>query len=120
MARILLVEDDFDLNDRLKTWLEFEKYIVESAFTGTDALEQMQFGEFDIIILDWHLPEKDGPDVCKEYRDGGGKAPVLMLTGNDDASARATGLAAGATDFLCKPFDLKALSARIKSLVPAQ
>ncbi len=119
MARILVVEDDYDLSDRLKTWLEFEKHIVEAAFTGPEALEHMQFGEYDLVILDWQLPGMDGPDVCKEYRKSGGKSPVLMLTGRDGSAAKQTGLAAGATDFLQKPFDLKSLSARINTLVAA-
>jgi DNA-binding response OmpR family regulator len=120
MAKILVVEDDPDLSERLKDWLTFQKHDVELVYTGPEALENLQFGEFDIAVLDWTLPGMDGPDVCKEYRKAGGTKPILMLTGHDSAEAKATGLAAGANDFLIKPFHLKELSARLETLLQKQ
>lgn len=119
MARILVVEDDEDLSERLKDWLLFEKHIVETVFSGPEAVEHLQFGQYDIIVLDWHLPGMDGPDVCKQYRASGGATPILMLTGRDGAAAKVAGLEAGANDFLAKPFHLKDLSARLAKLLSA-
>jgi DNA-binding response OmpR family regulator len=117
MARILVVEDDEDLSERLKDWLVFQKHIVETAHDGNEALEQMEFGQWDVIVLDWHLPGMDGPDVCKLYRSKGGGTPILMLTGRDGSAAKVAGLQAGANDFLPKPFHLKELSERLNTLL---
>ena len=119
MARILVVEDDADLSERLKDWLVFEKHIVETVFSGPEALEHLQFCQYDVVVLDWHLPGMDGPDVCKNYRLSGGLTPILMLTGRDGAAAKVAGLEAGASDFLAKPFHLKDLSARLTRLLTA-
>lgn len=109
MATILLVEDDRVLSDTVRSYLEFKEHIVERAFEGPEALEKMQFGTYDLIILDWQLPGMDGPDVCKNYRSGGGTTPVLMLTGRRDPKEIQIGMDAGATNYLPKPFKLKEL-----------
>jgi DNA-binding response OmpR family regulator len=117
MTKILLVEDDADLSDTLKDWLECQGYSVETAFNGPDALSGMKSNSFDVIVLDWQLPDMAGVDVCRQYRAAGGKDFILMLTGNRDVTARQAGLEAGANDFLPKPFNLDQLGKRIHQLL---
>jgi OmpR-family two-component system manganese-sensing response regulator len=118
MARILLVEDDPCLSETVSQWLSYQQHSVETATTGLEAVEQLRFDTFDIIILDWHIPELSGIEVCKQFRSTGGTTPILMLSGNDSASERQTGLHAGATDYLKKPFQLKELTNRMQKLLP--
>ena len=117
MANILLVEDDTDLSETLQDWLMFQQHTVEAVFTGTEALEQMRFGAFDIVVLDWQLPGMNGIDVLRQYRTEGGKMPVLMLTGRTEAKEIQALMDAGATDYMAKPFNLKELSARVEQIV---
>jgi OmpR-family two-component system manganese-sensing response regulator len=120
MAKILLVEDDACLSETVSQWLTFEKHIVETAHTGGEAVEQLNYDTFDIIVLDWHLPELTGLEVCKQFRQKGGTTPILMLSGNDTSAERQQGLNAGANDYLKKPFHLKELSLRLKKLLPQE
>lgn len=117
MANLLLVEDDTDLSETLQDWLLFQKHVVEAVYTGPEALEQMRFGTYDLVILDWQLPGMNGIDVLKSYRDEGGKMPVLMLTGRTEQKEIQALMTAGATDYMAKPFNLKDLSARVEALV---
>lgn len=117
MANILLVEDDTDLSETLQDWLMFQQHTVEAVFTGTEALEQMRFSTFDIVVLDWQLPGMNGIDVLKQYRSEGGKMPILMLTGRTEAKEIKALMDAGATDYMAKPFNLKELSARVEQIV---
>lgn len=120
MAKILLVEDDPCLSETVSQWLQFEKHMVETAFTGPEAVEQLRFETFDIIVMDWHIPEMTGIEVTKQYRSGGGTTPILMLSGNDTSAERQEGLKAGANDYLKKPFHLKELSVRLQKLLTAK
>lgn len=117
MANILLVEDDTDLSETLQDWLMFQQHTVEAVYTGTEALEQMRFSTFDIVVLDWQLPGMNGIDVLRTYRSEGGKMPVLMLTGRTEAKEIKQLMDAGATDYMAKPFNLKDLSARVDQIV---
>lgn len=117
MAKILLVEDDPCLSETVAQWLTFEKHMVETAFTGPEAVEQLNFETFDIIVMDWHIPEMTGIEVTKQYRTKGGTTPILMLSGNDTTAERQEGLRAGANDYLKKPFHLKELSQRLQKLL---
>lgn len=117
MANILLVEDDTDLSETLQDWLVFQQHNVEAVYTGTEALEQMRFSTYDIVVLDWQLPGMNGIDVLKCYRSEGGKMPVLMLTGRTEAREIKALMDAGATDYMAKPFNLKDLSARVLQIV---
>ncbi len=119
MPKVLLVEDDVNLSDTVKEWLLYEQFDVETAHSGPEAMEQLEFSTFDLVILDWHLPGMDGIDICKNYRAAGGTTPIIMLTGMDNAEERQAGLRAGANDYLKKPFKLKELSQRLKSLLEA-
>jgi len=117
MAKILIVEDDVHVGNTVKDWLLFEKHLVENVTTGTDALEMMRAYEYDLIILDLTLPKMSGLEVCREYRNHGGKNLILMLTGRGSVEEKETGLDAGADDYLTKPFHLKELSARVRALL---
>lgn len=120
MSTILLVEDDENLRETVHDWLRFEKYRVETAADGLEAMEQLSVNNFDLIVLDWHLPHLDGIDVLKRYREGGGVTPVLLLTGMTDSSQKALGLNAGANGYIRKPFQLSELSREIKRLIGAR
>ena len=96
MASILLVEDDTDLASAIKLWFERKGYVIENVTTGAEALECIRFEKFDLIILDGHLPDMTGVEICSHYRTGGGTSPVLMLSGLSAADEIAAGLAAGA------------------------
>jgi DNA-binding response OmpR family regulator len=117
MANLLLVEDDTDLSETLQDWLLFQKHTVEAVYTGPEALEQMRFSTYDLVILDWQLPGMNGIDVLKAYREEGGKMPVLMLTGRTEPKEIQALMAAGATDYMAKPFNLKDLSSRVDGIV---
>jgi DNA-binding response OmpR family regulator len=117
MPTILLVEDDHFLSDTVKSYLEFKQYIVDRAFEGPEALEKMQFGQYDLIILDWQLPGMDGPDVLVSYRAGGGNVPVLMLTGRSDPKEMAKATESGASGFLPKPFKLDMLDKTLAKML---
>jgi OmpR-family two-component system manganese-sensing response regulator len=117
MAKILLVEDDRELAKSLVSWLEHEHNTVEHCERGFDALERLKFFEFDVIILDWNLPEMSGIEILREFRDRGGTAPVLILTGRDSVSEIETGLYSGADDYMVKPCDVRVLSARVRAVM---
>ena len=117
MPRILVVEDDLDLCDRVNMWLTHEEHVVEAVNDGLEALNLLKSREYDLVILDWDLPGMIGIDVCKNFRASGGTTPVLMLTGRGGLSDKEEGFDAGADDYLTKPFHLKELSARVRAMV---
>lgn len=117
MAKILLVEDSREMASTIVTWLNAEHHEVAHCEDGLEGLDRLKFESFDIAILDWELPGMSGLDICKQYREGGGKVPVLMLTAKAQINDRTTGLDSGADDYLTKPFALKELSARLRALL---
>ncbi len=117
MASILVVEDDEDLSSTMVEWLVFNSHDAEAALTGEEGLARMTEKAFDVVILDWQLPGIAGIEVCKAYREQGGKAPVLMLTGRRDPTEKEACMKAGATEFLLKPFRLEQLSNQIQKVL---
>lgn len=117
MAKILLVEDDKVTSSMVRDWLENDRFTVEEAHTGEDALSFLRAYQYDLVVLDWMLPETSGVDVLKAYRSAGGQSPVLMLTGQTQIESKEIGLDCGADDYLTKPFDMRELSARIRALL---
>ncbi len=117
MAKILIVEDDEQLADLIVQCLNRENHLVEHVNNGADALSQVKLYIFDLIILDWNLPEVTGLGILKEFRSRGGITPVLFLTGRRDLSDKLEGLDAGADDYLTKPFDSRELTSRIRALL---
>ena len=119
MSRILVVEDERHLADGLRFNFEAEGYQVEVVETGEEALEVLMAGPspYDVMVLDVMLPGKDGFKVMSELRGSGQFVPTLMLTARGHADDVLQGFAAGADDYLTKPFDLAILSARIRCLL---
>lgn len=117
MSKILLVEDDEEICGWLEDWFKQENFVFESAHNGEDALQLMGQFDFDVVILDWGLPDITGIEVCRRYRSNGGEAPVLFLTGKGDIDDKEQGLDSGADDYLTKPFDVRELAARVRSLL---
>jgi DNA-binding response OmpR family regulator len=122
VARILLVEDNPVLATNTKEWLVADNHTVDHAEDGEQALYYLKVSQYDIVLLDWELPKYSGVEVCRQFRDRGGKTPILMLTGRRELDDRIGGLDAGCDDYLVKPFELGELSARIRALLrrPAQ
>lgn len=114
--RILLVEDDENLNQNLTFFLKKEGYQVDSCFNGEDALYYVEKQIHDIILLDRMLPLLSGTEVLKAIRKKGNSTPILLITALGTLSDRVEGLDLGADDYLVKPFELEELSARIRSL----
>ncbi len=117
MAKILVVEDDADTAAMIRTFLVFERHVVEMIADGTEALAHLKTFPYDLIIMDWQLPGTNGVDVCKEFRNRRGVTPILMLTGKHTVGDKEAGLDSGADDYLTKPFDLRELGARIRALL---
>lgn len=115
MAKVLLVEDNKDLANLVRSYLEFEKHTVHTAFDGQDGRDSILNQPFDLIILDWDLPELSGIEILRDFRAQGGNTPVIMLTGRQSADEKETGLDEGADDYLTKPFDMKELGARVRA-----
>lgn len=117
MAKILLVEDEFDIYEPVRAHLAHEHHQIEVVTNGREALNRLRFYNYDLIILDLILPGLDGMEVCRKFRKEGGTTPVLMLTARSTTSERVTGLDAGADDYLVKPFEFSELSARARALL---
>jgi DNA-binding response OmpR family regulator len=117
MAKILIVEDDKPLCELIVDWLTGEKHTPDAVHKGNEGLDRLKFYSYDVVILDWELPGLSGPEVCKQFRDGGGRTPILMLTGKKEIEDKTTGLDAGADDYLTKPFHMLELSARLRALL---
>lgn len=117
MAKILVIEDDVDLLHTVKDWLTFEHHLVETAGNGRDGMDKLNFYQYDAIVLDWDLPELTGVEITRQFRNNGGTTPILMLTGKSSVNEKQVGFDAGADDYLTKPFDMKELSMRLRSLL---
>jgi two-component system OmpR family response regulator len=116
-VRILVVEDDQRLARFLERLLVEEGYSVDRSANGTEAVAQVGATGYDLVLLDWMIPELDGLEVCRQIRRSGSTVPILMLTARDQVSERVLGLDAGADDYLVKPFEVEELLARIHALL---
>jgi len=114
--RILVVEDERDLNEIIGKQLAADGYSVDSCFDGEAAIDILDYTEYDGVVLDIMLPKADGFAVLKSLRDKGKNTPVLFLTARDSIEDRVLGLDSGADDYLVKPFALKELSARVRAM----
>lgn len=114
--RILVAEDEKDLNRLIEKKLAKSGYGVDAAFDGEEALDFVEFAEYDAVILDVMMPKKDGFAVIKEMRSRGISTPVLFLTARDSIEDRVTGLDLGANDYLIKPFSFDELMARVRAM----
>ncbi|HCS27446.1 MAG TPA: DNA-binding response regulator [Spongiibacteraceae bacterium] len=115
--RILLIEDSQDIVRNICDYFDQARFQLDFAYDGLSGLHLASTGHYDVIILDILLPAIDGVSLCKRLRaDGDIRTPIIMLTARHTVDDRVTGLAAGADDYLVKPFSLKELEARILAL----
>ncbi|MDM8235599.1 response regulator transcription factor [[Ruminococcus] torques] len=115
--RLLIAEDEKDLNKILTERLKEEHYSVDSCYDGQEALDYLASAEYDAVILDIMMPVTDGLSVLKAMRRKDDSTPVLLLTAKDGIEDRVQGLDAGANDYLVKPFAVEELLARIRVLL---
>jgi DNA-binding response OmpR family regulator len=111
---ILVVDDDPNIRDVLRLYLERERYRVTEAADGTSAVQQAADGHFDLILLDLMLPGLDGLEVCRRIRDTS-DVPILLLTARSGDSDKVVGLDLGADDYVVKPFSPRELMARVRA-----
>lgn len=115
--RLLVVEDDQRLSRFLVRVFVEEGWVADACARGDEAIRQASSGLYDVLVLDWMLPDIDGVSVCRELRGRAVRTPILMLTARGDLGEKVIGLEAGADDYLIKPFEIDELLARIRALV---
>ena len=114
-SRVLIVDDDPELLRFLIEELTQQGLDCEGASCGGDALLLLRQRRFDLVVLDWTLPDFDGIEICRRLRSSGDTTPVLMLTAHDDVDDRVLALDLGVDDYLTKPFELRELHARVRA-----
>ena len=115
-TKLLIVDDDPNICEMLRLYLENEGYKVKTASDGAEGINYFKIYEPDLVLLDVMMPKKDGWQVCREIREVSPK-PVIMITAKGEVFDKVLGLELGADDFIVKPFDMKELSARIKAVL---
>lgn len=114
--RVLIAEDDALLGDGIQAGLRAKGFTTDWVTDGADAEQALRSEPFDLVVMDWLLPERSGVEVIRSLREAGLMVPVLLLTVRDAVEERIEGLDAGADDYLTKPFDLEELAARLRAL----
>ncbi|HDR5278188.1 TPA: response regulator transcription factor [Bacillus thuringiensis] len=114
--RILLADDDKEIRNLLKIYLERELYMVDTAINGEEALHLFNQNNYNLVILDLMMPKIDGIEVCKKLRYKT-NVPILMLTAKDHEIDKILGLSIGADDYITKPFSIHEVIARVKALM---
>lgn len=117
IARVLLVDDEPKLRTSLTAGLRLEQWVVVAAATGQQAVALIEAEPYDLVILDWMLPDLDGIEILRKIRLGYPNLPVLMISARNGRSDRALALEQGAADFLPKPFAFADLVARCRALL---
>lgn len=115
VSRVLVVDDDPELLEFLQEEFSQQGLACSSANCGGDALLKLRQESFDLVVLDWTLPDFDGTEICRRLRSSGDTTPVLMLTAHDDLDDRVQALDLGVDDYLTKPFELRELHARVRA-----
>ena len=115
--KVLLAEDEIRIAEQLRKGLEREGYVLSVAHDGQAAMDLIRSMEYDLLVLDWMLPDRDGIEVLRDLRTRGLATPVLMLTARDTLNDRVVGLDSGADDYLSKPFAFAELLARCRALL---
>ena len=115
--KILVVEDEKDLNRVITKHLKKNNYSVDSCFDGEEALDYISYGEYDLIITDIMMPKIDGYGLIKQLRNDKNSTPVIMLTAKDGLDDKILGLDSGADDYIVKPFEFDELLSRIRVLM---
>jgi len=117
MPKFLLVDDDTALCSNLTEWFRERSVDLETAHNGNDALQLLKAFAYDLIILDWQLPDMTGLTICKQFRDAGGDTHIIFLTGVGDIECKEAALMCGGDDYIVKPFDVRELQARVHSVL---
>ncbi|MEI6532329.1 MAG: response regulator transcription factor [Candidatus Roizmanbacteria bacterium] len=115
--RILVIEDEHRIANTIKKGLEQERFAVDIAYTGLEGYDLAISEEYDVIIMDRMLPEKDGIELCRDLRKEHVNTSIIMLTAKGQLNDKVEGLDAGADDYLTKPFAFEELLARIRALI---
>ena len=115
-TKILVIDDDSNICELLRIFLEKESYQVITASDGAQGVATFKHQEPDLVLLDIMLPKKDGWQVCREIREVSQK-PIIMITAKGEVFDKVLGLELGADDFIVKPFDMKEVSARVKAVL---
>lgn len=115
--RLLIIEDDRQLADEMKTGLERQGFTIDIANTGLEGEEKACVTDYDAVLLDLNLPDKDGIDILVFLRNSGRNMPVLIVSARETVKERAAGLDLGADDYIVKPFDFIELTSRIRAVV---
>lgn len=115
--RILLIEDDKLIGDGINVGLGAYGYSVDWFSDGLQGRQALAMADYDAVILDLGLPKIDGLDILSQWRKDGHKEPVIILTARDAIEQRVKGLQCGADDYLCKPFALEELNARLQTII---
>ncbi len=115
--RILVIEDDQDINKLIAMNLEDMNHNLDTCGNGRRGLEMASSGQYDLMVLDLMLPEMDGLEICRALRAANVITPILMLTARDSEADRVVGLEMGADDYLTKPFSVRELQARVKAML---
>ena len=115
-TKILMIDDDLNICDSVKLYLEHEGYEVRTANDGVQGVETFKLYSPDIVLLDIMMPKKDGWQVCREIREIS-SVPIMMLTAKGEVFDKVLSLELGADDYLIKPFDMRELSARAKAIL---
>ncbi|HHB93977.1 MAG TPA: response regulator transcription factor, partial [Campylobacterales bacterium] len=116
-AKILLLEDDSNLNDTITEFLEDEGYVVDNAYNGYEAQDKLYESKYDLLLLDVNTPGVDGFSVLKEARENGVVSPSIFITSLDGVDDLERGFKSGCDDYIRKPFILKELLIRIETLL---
>ncbi|HHL0724935.1 TPA: response regulator transcription factor [Streptococcus agalactiae] len=114
--RVLIAEDEEQMSRVLSTAISHQGYVVDVAYDGQTAIDLANQNAYDVMVMDVMMPVKTGVEVVKEIRQSGNKSHIIMLTAMAEIDDRVTGLDAGADDYLTKPFSLKELLARLRSM----
>jgi DNA-binding response OmpR family regulator len=117
MAKVLVVEDDKDLAQTVERYLKGQGFDVDRVADGLEASSHLRTYPYDLILLDWQLPGMSGVEILREIRIRGVATPVIMVTGLDGIEHTEQGLESGADDYITKPYDLRELLARVKSVL---
>ncbi len=112
--RLLIVEDEIGIQNFLKQGLEEEGFIVDTASNGIEGLDKFSTGNYDLLLLDWMMPQLTGLELCKKIRETNSQVPIIFLTAKDTVQETIEGLKSGANDYIKKPFSFEELLERIK------
>ncbi len=115
-AKILIIEDDAPIADLLAYGLAMEGFRTQTAASGEAGLRELEIFEPDLLLLDWMLPDRSGLDICKQVT-AARNLPIVMITAKSDITDKVLGLEFGADDYITKPFDLREVVARVRTLL---